>query len=175
MTSVVINSTIQAAALAGLSNLLAQAIQAYRTDQPLSLDYRTLLQFVVFSLIATPPNVLWQEYLEENYPGDQMDEQGIKRLHKRNTAVKFVLDQTLGAMVNSLFFVAGIGALKGKDSSTIWEDCQRDVWPLLTAGWRLWPLVSLLCFTVVPLKHRVLVGSTIGVFWGVFLSLFAAP
>lgn len=129
MTSIVINSTIQAAALAGLSNLLAQAIQAYRADQPLSLDYGTLLQFVVFSLITTPPNVLWQEYLEENYPGDQIDEKGIKRLHKRNTVVKFVLDQTLGAIVNSFFFIAGIGALKGKDSSTIWNDCQRVRYP----------------------------------------------
>ena len=125
MTSVVVNSTIQAAALAGLSNLLAQGIQAYRTDQPLSLDYGALLQFVVFSLIATPPNVLWQEYLEEKFPADQIDEKGIKRLHKCNTAVKFVLDQTLGAIMNSFFFVAGIGALKGKDSFTIWDDCQR--------------------------------------------------
>ncbi len=125
MTSVVINSTIQAAALAGLSNLLAQVIQAYRTHQPLSLDYRTLLQFVVFSLISTPPNVLWQEYLEEKFPANQIDEKGTKRLHKRNTVVKCVLDQTLGAIVNSLFFIAGMGALKGKDSSTIWVDCQR--------------------------------------------------
>ncbi len=125
MTSALINSTVQAAALAGFSNLLAQAIQAYRTDQPLSLDYRTLLQFVIFSLMTTPPNVLWQEYLEETFPAGQIDDKGTKRLHKRNTAVKFVLDQILGAIVNSFFFIAGMGALKGKDSSTIWSDCQR--------------------------------------------------
>lgn len=124
-----INSTIQAAALAGLSNILAQAIQAYRTDQPISLDYGTLLQFVVFSLVATPPNVLWQEYLEEKFPADQIDEKGTKTLHKRNTAVKFVLDQTIGAIVNSFLFIAGMGALKGKDSLTIWDDCQRVGYP----------------------------------------------
>jgi len=120
-----INSTIQAASLAGLSNLVAQIIQAYRTDKPLSFDYVTLLQFVVFSLLATPPNIVWQEYLEEKFPADQVGEKGNKRLHKGNTAVKFVLDQTLGAAINSYLFVAGIGALKGKDSSTIWADCQQ--------------------------------------------------
>lgn len=202
MSSNVVNSTMQAASLAGLSNLLAQVIQSYQNNKPFSLDYVTLLQFVVFSLIATPPNVLWQEYLEEKFPADLVDEKGVKRLHKTNTAVKFTLDQTVGAIVNSYLFIAGIGALKGKDSFTIWADCQRvsfacdkkslllvlllfetcrltirhkqDVWPLMTSGWKLWPLVSLLCFTIVPLNRRVLVGSTIGVFWGVFLSLLAA-
>jgi protein Mpv17 len=120
-----INSTVQAASLAGLSNLLAQVIQVYRADKPLSLDYVTLLQFVIFSLLATPPNILWLEYLEEKFPADVVDGKGNKKLHKGNTAVKFVLDQTLGAIVNGYLFVAGIGALKGKDSSTIWADVQR--------------------------------------------------
>ena len=125
MSSAVVNSTIQAASLAGLSNLLAQMIQAYRSDKPFSLDYVTLLQFVAFSLIATPPNVLWQEYLEEKFPGNVADEKGVKGLHKTNTAVKFILDQTVGAIVNGYLFIAGIGVLKGKDTSTIWADCQR--------------------------------------------------
>ena len=127
MGSVVVNSTIQAASLAGLSNLLAQLIQTYRTDQPdsLSLDYVTLLRFVVFSLLATPPNILWQQYLEDKFPANFVDEKGKKKLHKGNTAMKFMLDQTLGAILNSYLFIAGIGALKGKDKSTIWADCQR--------------------------------------------------
>ena len=125
MSSVVINSTLQAASLAGLSNVLAQIIQAYRTDKPLSLDYATFLQFVVFSLLATPPNILWQEYLEERFPANVGDGKGNKKLHKANTAVKFVLDQTLGAVLNSYLFIAGIGVLKGKDTTSILADCQR--------------------------------------------------
>lgn len=125
MGSNVIISTLQAASLAGLSNLLAQIIQAYRSDKPLTFDYTTLLQFVVFSLLATPPNILWQEYLEEKFPADHIDERGQKRLHKGNTAIKFGLDQTLGAIVNGYLFIAGIGALKGKDMATVWDDCQR--------------------------------------------------
>lgn len=125
MSSVVVQSTIQAASLAGLSNLLAQIIQAYRTDKSLSLDYVTLLRFVVYSLLATPPNLYWQSYLEKRYPANHVDKEGNKKLQKGNTAIKFVLDQTLGAIVNGYLFIAGIGALKGKDISAIWADCQR--------------------------------------------------
>jgi hypothetical protein len=125
MSSVVINSTLQSASLAGLSNVLAQIIQAYRTDKPFSLDYTTLLQFVIFSLLATPPNILWQQYLEERFPANVVDEKGNQKLHTGNTAVKVILDQTLGAVLNSYLFIAGIGALKGKDTSALWADCRR--------------------------------------------------
>lgn len=84
-----------------------------------------LLQFVVFSLLATPPNILWQEYLEDKFPAAVFDEKGNRKLHKRNTAVKLVLDQTVGAIVNSYLFIAGIGTLQGKAASTIWADCRR--------------------------------------------------
>jgi protein Mpv17 len=120
-----INSTLQAALLASLSNLMAQVIQAYRGGRPLSLEYGALVQFVVFSLISTPPNILWQEYLEERFPANHWDETGNKKLHKGNTTAKLVLDQTLGAIFNSYLFIAGIGALKGKDVATILSDCQR--------------------------------------------------
>lgn len=41
------------------------------------------------------------------------------------------------------------------------------------AGYKLWPVVSLLSFTVVPVGSRVVFGSVVGVGWGVFLCLFA--
>lgn len=42
----------------------------------------------------------------------------------------------------------------------------------MVAGYKVWPLVSLLSFTVIPADKRVLFGSLVGVGWGVFLSLF---
>ena len=47
----------------------------------------------------------------------------------------------------------------------------QDTLPLMLAGYKLWPLVSLLSFTVIPPEKRVIFGSLIGVGWGVFLSL----
>ena len=39
------------------------------------------------------------------------------------------------------------------------------------AGFKLWPFVSALNFTVVPTEKRLLVGSLFGVIWAVYLSL----
>ena len=43
--------------------------------------------------------------------------QGIieeQKLNKKNTAIKFVLDQTVGATVNNILFLGLISALRGK-------------------------------------------------------------
>lgn len=45
---------------------------------------------------------------------------------------------------------------------------------MTTSALKLWPLVSLLSFTVVPVDKRVIVGSIVGVFWGIYLSLLVA-
>lgn len=44
----------------------------------------------------------------------------------------------------------------------------------MVAGYKIWPLVSLLSFTVIPVEQRTLVGSLVGLGWGVFLALKAA-
>ena len=47
-------------------------------------------------------------------------------------------------------------------------------WPLVSSGLKLWPMVSLLNFTVVPVNRRVVVGSLVGLFWGIYLSLMVS-
>lgn len=47
--------------------------------------------------------------------------------------------------------------------------------PIMRAGWRLWPFVSLFNFVVVKsVEVRNLVGSLAGVAWGIYMSLVAA-
>ena len=149
------------------------------------------MHFVLFTFLSCPPNFLWQEYLEERFPGYIIDANGQKKLHKTNTAKKLTLDQTLGAAVNTLLFIAVVGAFKGKDGKAVVRDCQRvclttskshgpadsgpqNFWPLVLSGLKLWPLVSLLNFTIVPVNRRVVVGSLVGLFWGIYLSLMVS-
>ena len=47
----------------------------------------------------------------------------------------------------------------------------QDFWPLAISGLKLWPLVSLVNLTVVPVNRRVIVGSLVGLFWGIYVSL----
>jgi hypothetical protein len=80
---------------------------------------------VLFNFLSCPLNVLWQEYLEEQFPAYTTDVGGKKMFSKTNTTKKFALDQTLGATVNTLLFIAVMGAFKGKDGKAIIRDCQR--------------------------------------------------
>ncbi|MCJ1250774.1 hypothetical protein MMC30_008002 [Trapelia coarctata] len=136
----------------------------------------------------TPPNFLWQEYLEKTFPGYpvqkgkqkmKVDEDGHgiveeQKLNKKNTAIKFALDQTVGATVNNIFFLGLISVLRGKSLAGCVEKITEDLWPIMLAGYKLWPLVSIFNFTVVPMEKRIVVGSIVGVGWGVYLALKTA-
>ena len=38
---------------------------------------------------------------------------------------------------------------------------------------QVWTVVSILNFTLVPVEHRLTVSATVGLFWGIYLSLLA--
>lgn len=85
------------------------------------------LHFVLIALLTTPPNYLWQQFLENTFPatcpskkeksndGDGMaaSEHENGGLNVANTAVKFLLEQSLGATANTVIFVVVMGMFKG--------------------------------------------------------------
>ncbi|KXS99636.1 hypothetical protein AC578_9929 [Pseudocercospora eumusae] len=101
----------------------------------------------------------------------RVSEEKTKKLSLKNTAIKFTLDQTLGAAVNTVLFITGITLLQGQSWSTVYTNIQGKFWPMTFAGQKLWPAVSILSFAVIPLEHRMLFGSVAGLFWGIYLSL----
>lgn len=123
MPSSLIATTLQAATLAALSNLLAQLIKP-----DTNIDFTAIFRFALFSLITTPPNVKWQEYLENAFPGTTTDAKGVLKTNKLNTAKKVVLDQTLGAMVNSAAFIAFFAVMAGKDAGGAWMAVRKVSW-----------------------------------------------
>ena len=77
MPSPLRTATIQSCVLASLSSIIAQLISSYRSDtlytvssplNPLGLDYTVILRFLLFTLLNTPPNFLWQQFLEQKFP-----------------------------------------------------------------------------------------------------------
>ncbi|KAF4549940.1 Mpv17/PMP22-like protein 4 [Elsinoe fawcettii] len=182
----IIKSTLQAVTLSAISNILAQAITSYQTNTPFHLDPAPLTRFIIFSLLSCPPNVLWQSYLETRFPGyeptpfpsangppkPRPPPPGKKKLNKTNTAIKWVLDQTFGAVLNTAAFVGGMLLLRGeRDWAVIGEAVRTETWPLMVAGQKLWPLFSVVSFTLIPLEYRTLAGGIVGTGWGVYLSL----
>ncbi|KAL1641106.1 hypothetical protein SLS58_006380 [Diplodia intermedia] len=202
MPSPMVQQTATAAALSAASNILAQLITAQKKGQSFTIDAAPVAKFVLFTVLSTPPNVLWQEFLEDVFPGEKKQQHGGKKGEEKrqdgdekpapdamvkdkarrkgagmdwtNVFWKFLLDQTVGGVVNTVLFIAGMKALNGGDAQGIKVAVKEGLWPIFVAGTKLWPLVSIISFTMIPVEKRVVFGSVIGVAWGVYLSLMAA-
>ncbi|KAH7236127.1 hypothetical protein BKA59DRAFT_459670 [Fusarium tricinctum] len=209
----VVMATIQSAALGGIANILAQVITAYRAGTDVVIDWVPVFQFLLFNVICTPPNFFWQDFLESAFPAHPAEfpkakeVKGAKKtqpkLSVRNTLIKFTLDQTVGAAVNTLLFSTYVHALRTAihpvpvitslpkaitywtapgtlnfdrvNWATVWEAAKADFAPLVYAGWKLWPAVSIVNFAAVKtVEGRNLVGALAGVVWGIYMSLVAA-
>lgn len=121
------------------------------------------------------------------------------KLNVRNTVIKTLLDQTVGAAVNTALFsmfmhplkaamahhVPGHEFLTGSGGRIVdygavdWRHAvalsRAEFWPLVKASWAFWPFVSVLNFAVIKdVARRSLVGNLAGVAWGVYMSLFTA-
>ncbi|OAA61658.1 Mpv17/PMP22 [Niveomyces insectorum RCEF 264] len=182
--------TFQAAVLSVLSSLLAQILTAYRTRTPLALDWDSIAKFFVFTCLTTPPNIIWQTFLEHTFPAFVV-RGTAETLHVPHTLTKTLLDQSAGAGVNTLLFCVFMAVWDGRrrasparGSSSLsspslsaqkTSSLLAGFWPLLTAGWRFWPAVSLGNFVFVrDVGTRNLVGGLAGVAWGVYVNLVAA-
>lgn len=59
--------------------------------------------------------------------------------------------------------------------ATVWEAAKADFAPLVYAGWKLWPAVSIVNFAAIKtVEGRNLMGALAGVVWGIYMSLVAA-
>ncbi|KAI0886127.1 uncharacterized protein GGS22DRAFT_159994 [Annulohypoxylon maeteangense] len=225
----IVTATVQSAVLAATSNLLAQSLTAYQNETSFVIDWIPVFQFVLYAFINVPPNFLWQESLESAFPAYHISptsatvaspaandkkalegeiEEGKTVAHKlsiANTAIKIILDQTVGAVVNTFLFSLFIHSIQeamdrsldtppgqsdenmpyllsrgaivyGKVNwSGVIASSRSEFYPILVAGWKLWPVVSLVNFAFIKsIEGRNLVGSLAGVGWGVYMSLVAA-
>ncbi|PWI70073.1 uncharacterized protein PCL_00217 [Purpureocillium lilacinum] len=213
----------------GVRGTVADSLQT-----EMAIDWIPVFQFLLYSVVNTPPNFLWQELLESVFPshpssgakpkatqaskardeGKEKKQQKKSQQQKqqkddepplslRNTLAKFLLDNTLGAAVNTLLFSTFIHALRAAmrpapritnltravdhwtrpgsidfaavDGDAVWAAARAEFWPIVLAGVKFWPLVSLVNFSLVKtVEGRNLVGCLAGVAWGVYMSMFAA-
>ncbi|KAL3954756.1 hypothetical protein ACCO45_010319 [Purpureocillium lilacinum] len=194
----IFNATLQAALLGAVSNVLAQLITANRNKTEMAIDWIPVFQFLLYSVVNTPPNFLWQELLESVFPshpssgakpkatqaskardeGKEKKQQKKSQQQKqqkddepplslRNTLAKFLLDNTLGAAVNTLLFSTFTHALRAAmhpapritnqtravdhwtrpgsidfaavDGDAVWAAARAEFWPIVLAGVKFWP------------------------------------
>ena len=97
------------------------------------------------------------------------------RLSIRNTLLKWFIDCiTCGALMNTSAFLVLMGLLKGQAPAQIATNLQHETWPIIFASYKVWPVASLVSFSFVPVERRIVFLSTIGLCWGIYMSMVAA-
>ncbi|KAF7554473.1 hypothetical protein G7Z17_g2892 [Cylindrodendrum hubeiense] len=104
----------------------------------------------------------WRDYLKV---GDDVS--------YRNVMAKLILDQTLGLFISGCTFLICTNLMRVEHLAMVFPVIQDKIWPLIKAGWHIWPLVAVCNFLWVPVRSRVLVAVCIGFGWSIFLSVFA--
>ena len=173
------------------ANLTAQLSQ----PRPNGIDYFRIFQFMIFGLTSAPVNTYWQRFLESNFPTQKpgsrtktqeekskkspdtirpepQNETSLSGISWVNVILKVLLDQTIGLPVLNVIFLVIMNIEQFNNPQLLADIIQQRLFPILTAAWRIWPIVALTNFVFVPVESRVLLISCVAFGWTVFLSFF---
>ncbi|KAH6654658.1 hypothetical protein BKA67DRAFT_286454 [Truncatella angustata] len=111
---------------------------------------------------------------ESRQPQSPQDQKTLK-LNWRNTFAKWFIDCiTIGAVLNTVAFFVLMGVMKGQTTAQIGHNVRYETIPLIIAGFKIWPLASIVSFSCLPVEKRLIFLNFIGLLWGIYMSLVAA-
>ncbi|XP_002978201.2 uncharacterized protein LOC9653217 [Selaginella moellendorffii] len=87
--------------------------------------------------------------------------------------LKVGFDQTIwSAFWNSVYFIT-LGLLRLENPVTIVSELRSTFFPLLTAGWKLWPFAHLVTYGLIPVEQRLLWVDCVELVWVTILSMYS--
>ncbi|VDN08279.1 unnamed protein product [Thelazia callipaeda] len=145
-TQVIISGTI-----AGMGDIIGQVV----------LEKRRTIKTYDFIRSARFAPVLyhWFHFLE------QLSGQPKFRPLKR-----MLIDQIIMAPLLTFTFITTIHLLEGRKPGKAVEISRQQIGPILINNYKIWPLVQILNFYLIPLQYRVIMVQLIGVFWNAYIS-----
>ncbi|KAE9590653.1 hypothetical protein Lal_00023164 [Lupinus albus] len=86
---------------------------------------------------------------------------------------KVAFDQTAWSAVwNSIYYTV-VGLLRFDSPINIFNELKATFFPMLTAGWKLWPFAHLITYGVIPVEQRLLWVDCIELIWVTILSTYS--
>lgn len=86
---------------------------------------------------------------------------------------KVAFDQTVWAATwNSIYYVV-LGFLRFENPFSLYKEWKATFWPMLTAGWKLWPFAHLVTYGLVPVEQRLLWVDCVELIWVTILSTYS--
>lgn len=166
----------QAGCLMAVGDLISQVVIERRhfLAQEHSVSPERALRFLGLGCFLVGPSLFnWYRLLERCVGAavrGSVSSSRLRRVLLRQTVVKVTLDQLVFAPVFLAGFMSVLATLQGNDWSTVKQRLHADYSEILVNNWRLWPLIQLGNFYLVPLRYRVLLVQTVAVFWNTYLS-----
>ena len=154
---------ITSASFAALATLIAQ----WSVGVP-KYDFTAVRNQAIIGFIRGPTMHYWMEALNKLFfklgyttPQSQLSTEVV--------IGKMALDQFLFAPLHMLYYMRVIGWLEGRPSADVMAKISNDFLPVMMMNWKVWPIVSLLNFKLVPPQLRVLTLNIVGCAWMVYL------
>ncbi|KAI6781651.1 integral membrane protein Mpv17 PMP22 family [Emericellopsis cladophorae] len=108
-------------------------------------------------------------------PGAQRGQERSERFSLRNTLTKWFVDcMTMGAIMNTIAFLVIMGIMKGQGGAQIMSNIKTETIPIIVAGYKIWPIASIISFSFIPVHRRIVFLSFVGLLWGIYMSLVAS-
>ncbi|KAI4333710.1 hypothetical protein L6164_018483 [Bauhinia variegata] len=86
---------------------------------------------------------------------------------------KVAFDQTAWSAVwNTIYYVV-VGFLRLDSPINIFNELKATFFPMLTAGWKLWPFAHLITYGVIPVEQRLLWVDCVELVWVTILSTYS--
>jgi len=148
--------------------------QKFFEGQP-RMNQTRALKFVIFSLMLTPLSHYWYLLLDAVFPKETRKENESKKGGSINANIikKLLADELLYDPFCLLFFFTVIGVLDGQNWAQIVQRIKSSYWTTQKMSWRVWPLVQLVNFSIVPGHLRLPFINLVSFFWGIFLQIAA--
>lgn len=147
-----------AAVLNVIADLLAQVI----TNDGGNLDMRRLARFALFGgLFAGPAGHYWFGLLDS----------AVRAGGMRGAVMKMTADQLMFSPFLLAGFFGMMALMEGKSRKAAKQEVVGKLPSTLTTAWKIWPIINLVNFGLVPAPMRVLFVNGLSVFWISFLSV----
>ncbi|KAF8087393.1 hypothetical protein N665_0587s0002 [Sinapis alba] len=86
---------------------------------------------------------------------------------------KVAFDQTVWSAIWNTIYYTVLGLLRFQSPAKVFSEIKTTFWPMITAGWKLWPLAHLVTYGVIPVDQRLLWVDCIELIWVTILSTYS--
>uniref|UniRef100_A0A834VI41 Mitochondrial inner membrane protein Mpv17 n=2 Tax=Sarcoptes scabiei TaxID=52283 RepID=A0A834VI41_SARSC len=127
------------------------------------LNVKRTAKFALFGLLYVGPSVTyWYRFLDRSF--------GRSKSIRLKPWQKLIVDQSFFNPAINFFALIILGVLDQKKSTEIVENIQKNYLDIMIASYKIWPLVQLINFYLIPLNYRSVFVAAFSLAWNSYYT-----